>query len=83
MTVLAAWRLRQTSPQMNRPFRIPWGNAGLRYVVIAPLLMSGLALVCSDPFARRWGPVAVALGPVAYLVVRKLKPAAASGVQKM
>jgi len=83
MTVLAAWRLRQTSPQMNRPFRIPWGNAGLRYVVIAPLLMSGLALVCSDPFARRWGPVAVALGPVAYLVVRKLKPAAASGEQKM
>jgi amino acid transporter len=75
LTVLAAWKMRKKSPEMPRPFRIPWGNAGLRYVVIAPLLMSGLALVGSDPFARRWGPTAVLLGPVAYLVFRKQESA--------
>jgi hypothetical protein len=33
--------------------------------------MSVVALVGSDPFARRWGPVPVLLGPVMYLVFRK------------
>jgi amino acid transporter len=72
LTVLAAWKLRQKSPEMKRPFRIPWGAAGLFYVVAAPLLMSVVALVGSDPFARRWGPVAVGLGPLAYLASRKI-----------
>ncbi len=35
-----------------------------------------------DPFARRWGPVAIVLGPLAYLVFRKLKAAAGNGMQK-
>ena len=71
LTVLAAWKLRLKSPDLKRPFRIPWGRAGLIYVVIAPLVMSAVALVGSDPFARRWGPVAAALGPLAYLVSSK------------
>jgi len=33
------------------------GRAGLLYVIVAPLVMSVVALVASDPFARRWGPV--------------------------
>jgi amino acid transporter len=73
LTVLAAWRLRRTQPDLARPFRIPWKRAGLAYVVIAPLVMSVVALVGSDPFARRWGPVAVLLGPVMYFVFRKGK----------
>ena len=71
MTVLAAWRLRCTRPDLVRPFRIPWGRAGLLYVVGAPLAMSVVGLVGSDPFARRWGPAAVLLGPAAYIVFRK------------
>jgi amino acid transporter len=71
LTVLAALRLRQTAPKMARPFRIPWGRTGLWYAVIAPLVMSVVALVGSDPFARHWGPLAVAAGPLAYLVSRK------------
>jgi len=67
LTVLASWRLRNTQPDLPRPFRIPWGRAGLFYVVIAPLVMSVVALVGSDPFARKWGPVPVLLGPVVYL----------------
>ncbi len=71
LTVLAVWRLRQVKPELPRPFRIPWGRAGLLYVVGAPIVMSGVALLGSDRFALRWGPVAIVLGPVAYLVTRK------------
>jgi amino acid transporter len=71
LTVVAGWKLRQKSPEMSRPFRIPWGRTGLLYVVGAPLAMSIVALVGSDPFARRWGPVAILLGPAAYLMIRK------------
>jgi amino acid transporter len=73
LTVLASWRLRETQPDLARPFRIPWGRAGLLYVVVAPLVMSVIALVASDPFARKWGPVAVLLGPLMYLVLQKLQ----------
>ena len=73
MTVLAAWRLRRTLPEMARPFRIPWGKAGLAYVVGAPLVMSGVAMLGSDRFALRWGPAAILLGPVAYFFVRKMR----------
>jgi len=73
LTVLASWRLRKTQPDLPRPFRIPWGRAGLLYVIVAPLAMSVVALVASDPFARKWGPVAVLLGPVMYFVFRKLQ----------
>jgi amino acid transporter len=66
LTVLASWRLRKTQPELRRPFRIPWGRAGLIYVVAAPLVMGVVALAGSDPFARKWGPVPVLLGPVVY-----------------
>jgi amino acid transporter len=73
MTVLAAWRLRKTKPELVRPFRIPWGKAGLAYVVIAPLVMSVVAVAGSDPFARRWGPLPLLLGPVLYFAIRKMR----------
>ena len=74
LTVLAPWRLRRTQPDLARPFRIPWGRAGLIYVMLAPLLMSVVAIAGSDPFARKWGPVPVLLGPVMYFVFRKFSP---------
>ena len=73
LTVLAVWRLRRQRPQMNRPFRIPWGKGGLAYVVIAPIVMSAAALICSDKFALKWGPVPVALGFVAYFLFPKVR----------
>ena len=73
LTVLAAWKLRQTQPETKRPFRIPWGNAGLAYVVIAPIVMAMVALVGSDKFALKWGPVPVLLGVVAYFVFPQIK----------
>jgi len=71
LTVLSAWQLRRTRPDLHRSFRIPWGRAGLAYAVIAPLLMSGVAMIASDKFALKWGPVALLLGPLAYLVFRR------------
>jgi len=73
LTVMAAWKLRKTQPETKRPFRIPWGKAGLAYVVIAPILMTIVALVFSDKFALKWGPVPVALGVVAYFVFPRIK----------
>ena len=73
MTVVSAWRLRKTLPELPRPFRIPWGRSGLLYVVGAPLVMSGVALLGSDRFALRWGPVAILVGPLMYLFVRRMR----------
>ena len=73
LTVLAAWKLRKTQPEMKRPFRIPGGKLGLAYVVCAPILMTIVAIVGSDKFALKWGPVPVALGVAAYFVFPRIK----------
>lgn len=75
LTVLSSWRLRKMKPDMPRPFRIPWRRAGLFYVVGAPLVMSVVALLGSDPFARKWGPVPVLFALPMYFVIRKFQPA--------
>ena len=70
LTVLSAWQLRRKRPDLPRTFRIPWGRKGLAYAVFAPLLMSGVAMIASDKFALKWGPVALFLGPLAYFLLR-------------
>lgn len=71
LTVLSAWQLRRVKSTMPRPFLIPGGQKGLLYVVGAPLVMGAVALLGSDKFALMWGPVAIALGPAAYFVLRR------------
>ena len=75
LTVLSSWRLRTRRPDMSRPFRIPWRRTGLIYVVAAPLAMSVVALVGSDPFARRWGPAPVLFALPMYFLIRRFQPA--------
>ncbi len=70
LTVLACWRMRGKHAEPGA-FRIPHGRAGLWYAVGAPAVMSGFALIASDRFGLVWGPVALLLGPVAYLVFRR------------
>jgi amino acid transporter len=70
LTFLSAWQLRRSMPELHRPFRIPGGRKGLAYAVGAPLIAAGAALIGSDRFGARWGPVALLLGPAAYLVMR-------------
>jgi amino acid transporter len=73
LTVLSAWQLRRTAPDLPRAYRIPWGQTGLTYAVVAPLLMSGVALLGSDRFGMRWGLITLLLGPLAYLLLRRRK----------
>jgi amino acid transporter len=82
LTVLSAWQFRRKHPEMQRAFRIPWGNTGLAYAVVAPLVMSAIAMIVpvfshapADRFAVKWGPVALLLGPIAYLLFRRKKNA--------
>jgi amino acid transporter len=70
LTVLSAWGLRRKSPDLLRAFRIPGGSFGLIYVIAMPVVMTCVALTYSEPFARRWGPWALAAGPVVYFVVK-------------
>jgi amino acid transporter len=69
LTVLSAWKLRSTRPDMPRSFLIPGGNAGLFYVVAAPIVMAILALLGSDRFGLIGGAIAMALGPAVYGIV--------------
>jgi amino acid transporter len=73
LTVLSAWKLRRTRPEMQRAFTIPGGRAGLFYVVAAPVVMALVALLGSDRFAVIGGGIAMVLGPVVYFGVRRRK----------
>jgi amino acid transporter len=69
LTVLSAWKLRRTQPDLKRSFTIPGGRAGLLYVVAAPVLMALVALVGGDKFATIGGAIALAGGPVVYGII--------------
>jgi amino acid transporter len=69
LTVLSAWKLRRTQPEMPRAFLIPGGRVGLLYVVAAPMIMALVALLGSDRFALIGGAIAILLGPVVYRIV--------------
>ncbi|MGB5153551.1 MAG: APC family permease [Candidatus Sulfotelmatobacter sp.] len=71
LTVLSAWKLRRTRPDMPRAFLIPGGNIGLIYVVAAPVVMALVALLGGDRFAIIGGAIAMLLGPMVYAVVRR------------
>jgi amino acid transporter len=70
MTVLAAWQLRRKQPDLKRPFVIPWRRRGLIYAVAAPIVMSAVAMLGSDRTGLTYGPLALAVGPVVYLLLR-------------
>jgi amino acid transporter len=74
LTVLSAWKLRRTQPEMPRAFVIPGGRMGLIYVVAAPVVMALVALLGSDKFALIGGAIALVLGPVLYGVIAFKSP---------
>jgi amino acid transporter len=71
LTVLSAWKLRRTQPELKRSFTIPGGRAGLFYVVAAPAVMAVATLLGSDRFAMIGGAIAIVAGPLVYTIVRK------------
>ena len=65
--------LRRKRPDLPRAFRIPGGNVGLAYSVALPIIMTCIVMYTlrySDPISLRWGPWALALGPVVYVVTQ-------------
>jgi amino acid transporter len=73
LTVLSAWKLRRTRPEMPRAFVIPGGRLGLIYVVAAPVVMAMVALLGSGLFALIGGVIAMLSGPVVFGIVRFCK----------
>jgi amino acid transporter len=70
LTVLSGWKLRRSKPELQRSFKIPGGNAGLLYVVGAPVAMAIVALLGGDRFATVGGLIAIVLGPIVYGILR-------------
>lgn len=66
LTVLSAWKLRRSRPELPRSFVVPGGRAGLVYVVGAPVLMAIVALLGGDWFATIGGAIAMLTGPLVY-----------------
>jgi amino acid transporter len=72
LTVVSAWGMRRKHPELPRAFRIPFGKPGLWLAILLPVVMTYVALRYSDAIARKWGPPALMLGPLAYAVVKLL-----------
>ena len=66
LTVLSAWKLRRTRPDLPRTFVVPGGAVGMLYVVAAPILMAIVALLGGKLVATIGGVIAIVLGPVVY-----------------
>ena len=81
MTVLSAWKLRRTRPEMPRPFSIPGGTKGLAYAVTAPVILAVVAVVGSvganiqsdNRLVLFSAPALVLLGPLAYFLFKALR----------
>jgi amino acid transporter len=71
LTVVSAWKLRRTRPEMPRAFVIPGERWGLVYVVGAPVVMAIVALLGGDRFATVGGAIAILLGPAVYLLIAR------------
>jgi amino acid transporter len=71
ITVLAGWQLRRKMPDLPRSFLVPGGTLGLAAAVLAVVVMSAVALLGSDRYGLLWGPVALAAGPIVYVVLRR------------
>jgi amino acid transporter len=80
LTVLSAWRLRRTQPEMPRSFTIPGGRLGLLYVVGAPVVMALVALLGSDRFGMIGGAIGIVAGPVVYVFLRHKSSYEAGGI---
>jgi amino acid transporter len=74
LTVLSAWKLRRSQPDLSRSFVVPGGGAGMFYVVAAPILMAIVALLGGNTFATIGGAIAIVLGPITYFLLRLRPP---------
>jgi amino acid transporter len=74
LTVLSAWKLRRSQPDLARSFVVPGGPAGMFYVVAAPILMAIVALLGGNTFATIGGAIAIVVGPIVYGLLKLRNP---------
>jgi amino acid transporter len=79
LTVLSAWKLRRSQPDLPRSFVVPGGAAGMFYVVAAPILMAIVALLGGNRFATIGGAIAIVVGPIVYGLLKPRNPRTALG----
>ncbi len=80
------WALRRQHPEMKRPFRVPFGKAGM-FVAMFPTGVIALVAMGSTVFEEGVfnpkqfliGGLALLSGPVAYVIVRILRKHAVAG----
>jgi amino acid transporter len=70
MIYLTLLRLRARFPDARRPFKIAGGRWGLALVVTPPMLLLILVVWKGDPRILVQGLVAIAVGPVVYLLAQ-------------
>ena len=70
LTVLSAWKLRRTQPELKRSFTNSRRPRGIVYVVGAPVVMAMVALLGSDRFGMIGGAIAIVVGPVVYGIIK-------------
>ncbi|HWI68622.1 MAG TPA: APC family permease, partial [Nitrospiraceae bacterium] len=70
LTVLSAWKLRRSKPDLPRSFVVPGGALGMFYVVAAPIMMAIVALLGGNLFATIGGAIAIVVGPIIYGLLR-------------
>jgi amino acid transporter len=70
LVFVASVALRVREPGLARPFRIPFGTAGLVLVVGPAVLVAILFLWANGTEPLAWGAVAAGTGPLAYALLR-------------
>ena len=71
LTVLSAWKLRRTQPELNRSFRIPGGHRDCCMWWGRPVVMALIALLGSDRFGMIGGAIAIVVGPLVYAILKR------------
>ena len=69
---LAAVVLRVKEPNMERPFRIPFGTKGMVAMVVAPVIICVTALFTNGLDYLIWGCVGLLSGPICYVIFKKM-----------
>ncbi|HXH27781.1 MAG TPA: APC family permease [Candidatus Polarisedimenticolia bacterium] len=73
LVYLALMRLRRSRPDLQRPYRVPGGRAGLLLVCLPPLLIAILTIAWGDKQEALSGAIGLLSGPLVFALWRLLR----------
>lgn len=71
LTLFAAAGMRRKQPDAPRSFLIPGGKLGIASIIVLPTILCGVKMYYSEDIVFQYAPLLLALGPVAYVVLRR------------